>query len=343
MYYYDPYELIESTEFPGFYEISGYSQYAIAKDGNVVSRYTGRLLKGHEFIDFRNPHKPGYVILNLIDDKGKTKRWPRHRLVALIFKYPGIIFKDLEVNHINGIKGDDRADNLEWVTSKENTIHAFNNNLISKTKTNHHVSVRDVDTDEITKYPNINTCARDIGISVEAVLWRLKSGERKIYPERKQYRHSHDDKSWYIPEDIETELMLNGTNKKILMRKVLTNEVLEFEKLSDLASYLKLSPSVMTKWSNLQDQPVLPGFIQLKWSHDKSPWRCVNDPYLELGKSGFKRIIKVVDTKNDKSKLYLSATECARDNNILKTTLNWRLKSDGKTVYSDGNTYEYYS
>lgn len=64
----------------------------------------------------------GYVAV-MLSKENTVKQYRIHRLVANAF-LERIKGKDM-INHINGIKNDNRVENLEWCTSKENSIHAY--------------------------------------------------------------------------------------------------------------------------------------------------------------------------------------------------------------------------
>jgi len=66
-------------------------------------------------------NKRGYSFVSL-SSNGWTKTFKVHRLVAMAFHgSPGM---GMEVNHINAITTDNRSENLEWVSHKQNVDHA---------------------------------------------------------------------------------------------------------------------------------------------------------------------------------------------------------------------------
>lgn len=101
-------------------DIEGYEGvYKVSSKGKIYSVRNKRNLK-------LNYKKNGYVYVEL-NYKGKAKTYRVHRLVAKAFVYNAK--NKPYVNHINGVKSDNYFNNLEWVSARENNIHAHENKL----------------------------------------------------------------------------------------------------------------------------------------------------------------------------------------------------------------------
>jgi len=78
--------------------------------------------------------KNGYCHITLQGLNGVKKNFSVHRLILSSF----IGNSELHCNHINGIKTDNRIENLEWVTQSENMKHAHVMNLVNLPKGSDH-------------------------------------------------------------------------------------------------------------------------------------------------------------------------------------------------------------
>lgn len=100
----------------------------VGYEGDYVVSNKGRVV----VLNYRGKNKPHLLILSIKDDycrvalfKGvrvSAKPHRVHRLVMAAFK--GV--SDLGIDHLNGIKTDNRLENLEYVTHRENVTRSKN-------------------------------------------------------------------------------------------------------------------------------------------------------------------------------------------------------------------------
>jgi hypothetical protein len=109
--------------YEGLYEVSNMGRvrsvdrYVNAGGGNNNGRLS---LKKGKILNC-SPTKRGYTRVSL-SKESKTKQEYIHRIVSLAFLRR--IHGKENVNHINGLKHDNRACNLEFVNQRENVLHA---------------------------------------------------------------------------------------------------------------------------------------------------------------------------------------------------------------------------
>jgi hypothetical protein len=120
--------------------------------------------KGVIMKDYK-PHHSGYIYLRV-----NIKKYALHRLVALTF------IENPEnkpfVNHKDGNKLNNKADNLEWLTCSENNLHAHKIGLTKGSK--REIIQYDLEMNEIQKFNKIKDASEKLSISLSCIKDVLK-------------------------------------------------------------------------------------------------------------------------------------------------------------------------
>jgi hypothetical protein len=93
------------------------TEISVFSDGSVMNK------RGKGKRRYGDTTDKGYKVISIRDQNKKQRRVFVHRLVAMAF-IPNPDNKP-QINHINGIKDDNRPENLEWCTNKENMTHRY--------------------------------------------------------------------------------------------------------------------------------------------------------------------------------------------------------------------------
>ncbi len=152
-------------------KLDGYSRYEISNTGLIKNILTNKLITGSV--------SQNYVYVTLYPDIGKQKPLRLHRLVATLFCPNENNYT--VVNHKDGNTMNNNADNLEWVTSRQNTQHAA---TIGKIVAVNHRPVRRIcpQTGETVEYPSVTAAYKNNADIVKHLTYIINvcSGRQKM-------------------------------------------------------------------------------------------------------------------------------------------------------------------
>ncbi len=128
----------------------------------------------------------GYSRVTMYDGSGRHYSRLVHRLTLLAFNGVGYSEEKRECNHISGDKNDNRVENLEWCSPKENTEHAVAIGLRTDMKGDRNGNSK-LTIDEVVEIRSL--CAEGVMQKVVAEKFNIRCGHVSNIVSRRAWSH----------------------------------------------------------------------------------------------------------------------------------------------------------
>lgn len=221
------------VELGDYYEVSNLGRVR-SIDRKVNSRNGKRLVKGK--ILKQQVDKYGYMRVHCYMNN-KSKQYQVHRLVALSFiSNPD---NKPQVNHKDGNKQNNRVDNLEWSTNKENVKHAFSIGLKEGIKGEENVNAKLTENDVVDIYNLYKTNK----YSMKDLADKFNTSETNVYDIVNRKRWKHLNLGEPITRDMSDSFLYN--DKKIIDKVILMYS--NRKSLRSIANELRISRPIVVK------------------------------------------------------------------------------------------------
>lgn len=221
--------------------LAGYPGYEIDEYSRVFDS------KGRHIPDVGSPD---YYRNITLDGKSEIV----HRLMAFSFlgEPP---FPDMEVNHIDGVKSNNVLSNLEWVTRRENLIHAYETGLRTD---NTFLEVKDLRDGTVLEFYSIQECGRIFGLTGAAILQYLKRDRVRLLNNFYLVRRKGDEWPEYDPATV--GMYKRGTPKPVMVEDK-NGDITIFENITVLGEKLGRKPALLREYLTRNKDKPLDGLI----------------------------------------------------------------------------------
>ena len=215
----------------GFYYIPFYTEYCVDIYGNLYSFRRKEFTKwGISSPIEKKNIIGGYFCGRVRKDFDGLSHSTRHRILGLAFIDYDSTINDLVINHKNGTPGDDRVNNLEFITRKQNNQHAYDLGLINRSKK---IIVKNILTDEQFSFLSIAECSRFFNRSESYVSARLN--KFKQYSDNLLFK-INDGNPW---PQVLSKLIKCPVERSVVSKNIFTDEIVIFNNFIEASRYIK--------------------------------------------------------------------------------------------------------
>lgn len=312
------------------YIIPNINNYLISKSGDLFSIKNKKFIKA---IETGRGYKHFILFIN-----GRRKAYFRHKLLAMTF-IPNPQNKP-EIDHINGVPGDDRLENLRWVTRKENVNywHKEQRNSLRKP-----LIIRDLVKNEDFEFKNHLAAAKYLNVHRYEILRRLNCKFGVVFKDKTQIKWLNDKRDLPKIKDIDNAIKEHQRANQVKMYNHLTKEYKEFDKMSDAANFLNVTSSTLTTKINYRINKIFSSGWEVKHMNDKSDWTNINPNKLNQILSGGidHRPIVLTNYKTGEKHIFKTSKDACKLIGGTPTKVWYRLTKYKNVPCKDGFTYKY--
>lgn len=188
----------------------------------------------------------------------------------MTFKRKPASEKTLIVNHINGIPGDDRLENLEWVTYSQNTLHAYQSGLYSKI-----VSVDVLHDDVVTTYSSIMEASRATGVDDATIRNRLRRMPGRLYSDG--YAFKVEGVGMWVTDTIQ----IASTATQVMAKSLATGQADVYNSARQCALACGIKPASLHVALRRESRRLLGGY-EFKYLSDETDWSELSQKQIDL-------------------------------------------------------------
>ena len=211
------------------FDLLKYKGYALTKDFKIYNKKTRQVLEWSTLND-------KYNIVTLSNELGKRTQLYKHRLMLEIF-YPDKNSKNLIASYKNGIVGDDRLENLEWINRKDNLLKAMKDLDIPNKPLA--IDMKDIKTGKVMSFDSIAICAKYLNMKHSTVVKRVLKRDT-YYNDGIMFKLSGDE--W--PTEPKQELKGVARTIEALLP---TGETLHYKNIKQAKTELGISTTAISK------------------------------------------------------------------------------------------------